>query len=109
MPTSFKWLSLLGALLLFGSVLIWLGVGFYILRVWWELIEGWDPGSFALALVLFPATIPLAPLYAGVQGDWDPLLVTGAGMVSGLMVFYPGFKISAAMENFRRGQSSGER
>ena len=74
---------------LFGICLgVWLvallGTFSYAVYIWWDLISGLDFVGFSISIALFFITIPLAPIYVGIEGNREPL----QGMVGGVVIAY---------------------
>lgn len=84
---------LLGELLLFAGGFVLLFSGVYALMIWWRTIPQFDFWGFMGSVILFPITIPLAPIYLGVNGDWGPTVVFIFTMVLGGLLLKIGSKL----------------
>jgi hypothetical protein len=62
-------------------ILIAVIIGGYMVYVWWGVIKNLSFLEFSISLVLFFITIPLAPVYIGINGDWEPAIFVGLGFV----------------------------
>lgn len=80
----------LGALLFFSGGFVLLFSGVYALTVWWRIIPQFEFWGFIVSVVLFPITIPLSPIYLGVEGDWGPAAVILSGWVLGYLLMVTG-------------------
>jgi hypothetical protein len=76
-----KTLGFIGSLLKFISIFILIFVGLYMISVWWDVIEKLSFLEFSISLVLFFITIPIAPIYIGIHGNWEPLKYVALGIV----------------------------
>jgi len=88
-----KLFPLLGELLLLAGSLVLLFSGVYALMIWWRTIPQFEFWGFMGSVVLFPITIPLAPIYLGTQGDWEPTGVFISTMFLGLLFLKVGRKL----------------
>lgn len=100
---NYKKLSLLGAVLVFSGVLVFLGVGIYALLVWWGVVSLLEIVNFVAAMVFFFITIPMAPIYIGIHGDWEPAVLIVLGVILGLVLLSFGLRLCVAMEKIRIG------
>ena len=75
-----KFLLFFGWLLFLLCIPVVIGVGGYAVYIWWGVIENLDFLEFSVALVLFFVTIPLAPIYVGIHGNWEPAIYLGVGL-----------------------------
>jgi hypothetical protein len=65
----------------FMTGLLMLSLAVYTTYIWWGVISDLGFIGFAVGLVLFFITIPLAPLYVGSQGDWEPVFYIFCGVI----------------------------
>ena len=84
MSFIYKLIGNIGILIIILSVLIFLGIGIYAITIWWGVIIEYGFWGLVGGVVLFPITIPLSPIYLGMEGDWGP---TG-GIIFGLVAAY---------------------
>jgi hypothetical protein len=76
-----------------------LGTFSYAVYIWWNLINGLDFVSFSISIALFFITIPLAPIYLGVEGNWEPLQV----MAVGVLIAYVFSFVTEKIMDFMKG------
>ena len=88
--TESKISPILGGLLLFAGGFVLLFSGIYALTIWWSIIPQFEFWEFMGAVILFPITIPLSPIYLGVQGDWEPTAVFIVSMTLGFLLIVIG-------------------
>jgi hypothetical protein len=89
----YKLYPLFGELLLLAGGFVLLFSGVYALVVWWRIIPQFDFWGFMGSVILFPLTIPLAPIYLGVKGDWEPTGVFIFTMILGVLLLKIGSKL----------------
>jgi hypothetical protein len=59
----------------------------YAVYIWWDMASNAVAVGeitfleFAATLALFFVTIPIAPIYIGVKGNWEPTLLIFAGLI----------------------------
>ena len=96
--------ALLSALMDFILWVIWVGgyilvlIGFvvglcacaYTLYIWWGVISDLEFISFILSIFLFFLSIPLSPLYLGVNGNWESAVIIIIGLVVGTIIVFIG-------------------
>jgi hypothetical protein len=58
-----------------------LGTFSYAVYIWWNLISGLDFVAFCISIALFFITIPLAPIYLAIEGNWEPLQLIAIGVL----------------------------
>mgnify|MGYP006919369695 CR=1 FL=1 len=61
--------------------------GGYMIYIWWSVIKNLDFLEFSIALALFFITIPVAPIYKGIHGDWEPAMYVGLGFVIAAFIY----------------------
>ena len=88
-----KFPSLFSELLLLAGSFVLLFSGVYALMIWWRTIPQFEFWGFMGSVVLFPITIPLAPVYLGVKGDWVPTGVFISTLILGLLLLKVGRKL----------------
>ena len=81
-------------LVLIGFVVV-LCACVYTLYIWWGVISDLEFISFILSIFLFFLSIPLSPLYLGVNGNWEPTFLIVIGLVGGTIIIFIGAGISA--------------
>jgi len=74
-------LYVLGGVLVTSSILSAIGLVGYFLYIWWGVISKLDFLGFLLGIIFFVFSIPLAPIYIGINGNWEPTLVLVFGFV----------------------------
>jgi hypothetical protein len=88
---TFSWIDkTLGSVanvLLFLSILIAVVIGGYMIYVWWGVIKNLGFLEFSISLVLFLITIPVAPIYVGIDGDWGPAIYVALGVFFVVLFF----------------------
>ena len=55
--------------------------------VWWDVLENMSFLEFSISLVLFFITIPIAPIYIGIHGNWEPAIYVALGFVVAFFIF----------------------
>ena len=80
-------LRFIGSLLQFICIFILIFVGLYWVSVWWDVLENMSFLEFSISLVLFFITIPIAPIYIGIHGNWEPLIYVTLGIVVAFFIF----------------------
>lgn len=82
---TFSWidktLRFVGASLMVLCSLSAFVIGGYMVYVWWGVIKNLGFLEFSISLVLFFITIPVAPIYVGIDGDWWPAIYVTLGIV----------------------------
>jgi hypothetical protein len=82
---TFSWidktLRFVGASLMVLCSLSAFVIGGYMVYVWWGVIKNLGFLEFSISLVLFFITIPIAPIYIGIHGNWEPLKYVALGIV----------------------------
>ncbi len=66
----------------------------YTLYIWWGVISDLEFISFILSIFLFFLSIPLSPLYVGVNGNWEPAVIIIIGLVGGGIIAFIGLGIT---------------
>ena len=69
-----------------GVLLLVSAVG-YTVYVWWGVISNMEFLEFTAAIVLFFVTIPLSPIYVGVQGNWEPTITIAIEVFVAFILF----------------------
>jgi hypothetical protein len=67
----------------------------YALYIWWGVISDLEFISFILSIFLFFLSIPLSPLYLGVNGNWESAVIIIIGLVVGTIIVFIGARIVA--------------
>ena len=70
----------------------------YTLYIWWGVISDLEFVSFILSIFLFFLSIPLSPLYLGVNGNWEPTFLIVIGLVGGTIIMFIGVGINSYSE-----------
>jgi hypothetical protein len=68
-------------------ILVGIGIGGYMVYVWWGVIKTMGFLKFSISLVLFFITIPIAPIYVGINGNWEPAIYVGVGLFCVASIF----------------------
>ncbi len=66
----------------------------YTLYIWWGVISDLEFISFIVSIFLFFLSIPLSPLYVGVNGNWEPAVIIIIGLVGGTVTALIGVLIT---------------
>lgn len=89
-----------------GGVLIFIGgvtllcAGIYTLYIWWGVVSKLEFLGLAVAAVFFAITVPLAPIYVGMQGDWGPTIIIILGIFcGGLVLIFGGAILRSVLES----------
>ena len=64
-----------------------LATGGYMIYIWWGVIKNLGFLEFSISLVLFFITIPVAPIYVGVDGDWWPSIYVASGVFFVVLIY----------------------
>ncbi len=72
------------------SILIAVVIGGYMIYIWWGVIKNLGFLEFSISLVLFFITIPVAPIYIGIDGDWGPAIYVALGVFFVVLFFRAG-------------------
>ena len=84
-----------GGILGFIGFVVGLCACAYTLYIWWGVISDLEFISFILSIFLFFLSIPLSPLYLGVNGNWQPTFLIVIGLVGGTIIMFIAAGISA--------------
>jgi hypothetical protein len=93
-----------GGISILIGVVVALSACAYTLYIWWGVISDLEFISFILSIFLFFLSIPLSPLYLGVNGNWEPTFLIVIGLVGGTIIMFIGAYINAYSElkSYRR-------
>jgi hypothetical protein len=69
------------------GIFILIFVGLYMISVWWGVLGKLSFLELSISLVLFFITIPIAPIYIGIHGNWEPTTYVVLGFVGAVFIF----------------------